>query len=91
MRVDVRAHLDFFDFDGLLLLARFRRFLLTLVFQLPDPSFWTTWALKGRRMAVISLNYFGPANSTVRPQPQCFCARAHANIIVFGKNHANQT
>jgi hypothetical protein len=34
MGVDVRAHLDFFYFNDLLLLARFGRLLLGLVFQL---------------------------------------------------------
>lgn len=42
-------------------------------------------------MAVVSLNYFGHANSTVRPQSQCFYALTHANIIFFGINHSNQT
>ncbi|MND95444.1 hypothetical protein D3C80_876990 [compost metagenome] len=36
MRVDVGAHLDFFDFDDLLLLARFGRLLLVRVFQLAE-------------------------------------------------------
>ena len=36
MRVDVGAHLDFLDLNGLLLLARFRGFFLRRVFQLAE-------------------------------------------------------
>ena len=36
MRVDVRSHLDFFDFDCFLLLARLGSLLLSLVLQFPE-------------------------------------------------------
>jgi alpha-beta hydrolase superfamily lysophospholipase len=49
VRVDVRAHLDLFDLDDLLVLARFGRLLLVGVFQLSQIEDLRDWRIGVRR------------------------------------------
>ena len=78
MDVDVRAHLDLFDLDDLLVLARLGRLFLVGVFQLAEIEDLGDWRIRiGRNLDEIEPGLFGGEQRVIDGNNRRDCFRLH--------------
>ena len=82
MRVDIRAHLDFLNILGLLLLARFCGFFLGLVLVLPEVQNLADWR-------IVVWRYFNQIEALLSGNLPGFVCVYNTVVFTFGIDELN--